>query len=292
MKWYSKYLNVYEKPFEVSDPKVIEQVKKNIQSFVCERPLASIVIIAHNESTRLLSCLWSLSDNQCRYPIEFIGVDNHSIDGTGDIYRAVGVPCYYEERKSPGHARNCGLQQAKGKYCLCIDSDTLYPPAYIQTMIEELEKPGIVAVSGLWSFIPTNFKNSLTLKLYEFFRDLHLRMLFRKCPELVVRGMVFGHDTEYAKKIGYKVNIKRGEDGAMAMSLKPFGKIKLLRKRKARPVTGSRTLSSDGSLMKSFWVRVKKALRSYKSYFVKKDFYQDQDYNLINKPGDPPASGV
>lgn len=37
----------------------------------------------------LLACLWSLSEMQCKYPVEIIGVDNESKDRTAEIFQAV-----------------------------------------------------------------------------------------------------------------------------------------------------------------------------------------------------------
>ena len=85
-------------------------------------PIASVVVIAHNEETRLLA-LWSLADNRCRYPVEVIGVNNGSTDRTVSSFMQQGCPAF-EERKSPGYARACGQEHARGKYCICIDGDT------------------------------------------------------------------------------------------------------------------------------------------------------------------------
>ncbi|BDW78249.1 hypothetical protein BFINE_40440 [Bacteroides finegoldii DSM 17565] len=41
-----------------------------------------------------------------------------------------------------------------GKYHINIDSDTMYPPKYVETMVDALERPGVVGVSSLWSYIP------------------------------------------------------------------------------------------------------------------------------------------
>jgi len=70
MKWYSKYLSVYEKPFVNAPQYVIDQVREKLKSLQSSDPVASVVVIAYNEERRLLSCLWSLSETKCKYPIE------------------------------------------------------------------------------------------------------------------------------------------------------------------------------------------------------------------------------
>ena len=240
-----------------------------------------MVVIAYNEEKHLLANLWSLSDSRCKYPLEIIGVDNDSSDRTAEIFQATGLPFYTEYQHSCGYARRCGLAHARGKYYICIDSDTLYPPKYVETLVNQLEKPGIVAVSSLWSYIPDQQHPWLGVKLYELLRDIHLYLQSFKRPELSVRGLVFAYNTEYGRKVGYRVDIIRGEDGSMALGLKKYGKICFVRKRKARAVTGYNTVGQDGSFFNSFKIRVVKNIKNIGNLFTRKTEYKDEDSNLI-----------
>ena len=154
MEWYSKYLQVYEKPFAEAPQAVIEEVRRNLAGLQSNEPLVTVSLIGYNEEKHLLACLWSLSEMKCKYPVEIIGVDNESKDRTAEIYEACGVPYFTETQHSCGFARLCGLNHARGKYHINIDSDTMYPAKYVETMVDALEKPGVVAVSSLWSYIP------------------------------------------------------------------------------------------------------------------------------------------
>ena len=102
-----------------------------------------------------------------------------------------------------------------------------------------------------------------------------------KRPELSVRGLVFAYRTDYACQIGIRTDIRRGEDGSLALGLKKYGKIAFVRKRKARAVTGYGTISADGSLLNSFKTRIVKALKEMGGLFYKKEVYEDKDNNLI-----------
>lgn len=282
MSWYTKYLSVFEKPFSSVPPEIVEEVKEKLHRLNSEQPLASVVVVAHNEETRLLSCLWSLSENICRYPVEIIGVNNNSDDRTGEVFEATGIPVYFEEKKSCGYARRCGLNHARGKYYICIDSDTMYPPHYIETMITGLQKPGVIAVSSLWSFMPDTNHSKWGLKMYELLRDLYIRSIYINRPERGVRGMVFAYIAEYGRKVGYRVELVRGEDGSMALGLRKYGKIKLITSRKARAVTASNTLDADGSLFDSFKVRVTRALKNFNFFFTQQTKPpKDEESNLI-----------
>jgi glycosyltransferase involved in cell wall biosynthesis len=283
MSWYKKYLPVFEKPFKEVPQATIDEIKEKMKGFQSQDPLATIVVIAHNEEKRLLSCLWSLCENDLSYPVEIIGVDNSSTDRTQDVFDAVGVKWFLEERKSPGYARDCGQTHARGKYYVCIDSDTMYPHLYLQTLLDELEKPGVVGVYSLWSFLPDKQFPEWKLKIYEGLRDISLVLQSFKRPELCVRGMVFAYDLELGRKIGYNHNIIRGEDGSMAFGLKNYGKLVFLKNRKARAITCNNMLHSEGSIAKAMFKRFFKIFRFIGGYFVKKDFYKDQDSNLIKK---------
>lgn len=281
MAWYKKYLSVYEKPFSDAPKEIIEQVRRNISRLQSDQPLVSVVVIAYNEEKHLLANLWSLSDMRCKYPVEIIGVDNDSADRTAEIFRATGVPYYTEFQHSCGYARRCGLEHIRGKYYICIDSDTLYPPRYVETLVNKLEQKGVVGVSSLWSYIPDKEHSWLGLKLYELLRDTHLFLQSFKRPELSVRGLVFAYNAEYGKKVGYRVDIIRGEDGSMALGLKKYGKIRFIRSRKARAITGYGTVGADGTLLNSFKVRAVKSLKSASNLFTRKEVYQDDESNLI-----------
>ena len=281
MSWYNKYIEVYEKPFSEAPQRIVNDVRSKLQQLQSEEPLVTVSVIAYNEEKHLLACLWSLSEMQCKYPVEIIGVNNDSKDKTEEVFKVLGVPHYNELQHSCGYARRCGLEHAKGKYHINIDADTMYPTKYVETMVNELEKPGIVAVSSLWSYIPDKQHSWIGLKMYELSRDIYLFVQSFKRPELSVRGLVFAYNTTYAKEVGIRVDIIRGEDGSLALDLKKFGKIAFIRSRKARAITGYGTVGADGSLFKSFTRRFAKAIKSISGLFVRKEQYKDEEENLI-----------
>ena len=84
-----------------------------------------------------------------------------------------------------------------------------------------------------------------------------------------------------AGRIGIRVDIKRGEDGTLAMHLREVGKIVFIHDRKARAVTGYGTVGQDGSLLNSLKVRLYKALRNIHQLFNKQEKNQDEESNLI-----------
>ena len=53
MKWYSKYLPVYEKPFAEVPAETVAEVRAKLAERQSDRPLATVSVIACNEEKRL-----------------------------------------------------------------------------------------------------------------------------------------------------------------------------------------------------------------------------------------------
>ena len=172
------------------------------------------------------------------------------------------------------------MENARGQYHFCIDADTFYPPHYIDLMMSKLTKPNVSCVSSFWSFFPDEQHSAFGLFLFELVRDLFLYVQHFKRPELCVRGMVFAFKTDMARKVKIRTDIRRGEDGSLALSLKPYGKIAFLYNRHARPVTGYGTIGSQ-SLWQSFVQHVKIQGKGLSRIFFKKEHYEDSDDNLV-----------
>jgi glycosyltransferase involved in cell wall biosynthesis len=278
--WYDKYLSIYGKSLDEIPEHIWDEIKSKLAEKQSKEPLVSVVVIAYNEEKRLAACLWSLSELQTTYPIEILGVNNNSKDKTEEVYQRLGLPYYNEEKQSPGFARQCGLEHAKGKYHFCIDADTFYPSRYVDLMMAKLLQPNVSCVSSFWSFFPDANHSRLGLFLFELARDMFLFVQHFKRPELCVRGMVFAFNTDYARQVKIRTDIRRGEDGSLALSLKPYGKIAFLYHRKARPVTGYGTIGTQ-SIWQSFIQHVKIQGKGITRIFYKKDHYEDSDDNLV-----------
>ena len=279
--WYDKYLSIYGKsPEEISDS-VWDEIKTRLAQKQSQDPLVSVVVIAYNEEKRLAACLWSLSDLQTKYPIEILGVNNNSKDRTEEVYQRLDLPYYNETQQSPGFARQCGLQNSKGKYHFYVDADTFYPSCYVDLMMQKLLKPDVVCVGTFWSFYPDENHSKVGLFLYELIRDIFLWVQHFKRPELCVRGMTLAFRADYARKVEIRTDIRRGEDGSLALSLKPYGKIAFLYNRKARPVTGYGTIGSQ-SLLQSFIQHVMIQGKGITRIFYKKNHYEDLPDNIVD----------
>ena len=278
--WYNQYLSIYGMPFSVVPHYVIAESRARLASLQSSEPLVSVVVIAYNESTRLPACLWALSNLKSKYPLEILGVNNNSKDDTELVYKSFGLPYFNETKQSPGYARQCGLEHAKGKYHFFIDADTLYPSCYVDLMMHKLEKSGVSCVGTFWSYYPDEKHSAFGLFLFEFIRDAFLWIQHFKRPELNVRGMTFAFRADHARQVKIRTDIRRGEDGSLALELKKFGKISFLYNRKARPVTGYGTLN-EGSLFQSLWHRIKVQGKGITRIFHSTDHYEDTKENMM-----------
>jgi glycosyltransferase involved in cell wall biosynthesis len=279
-KWYDKYMTIYGKPFSEVPEEIISGTRERLAALQSDEPLASIVVIGYNEETHLQACLWAISEIQCKYPVEIIGVDNDSKDRTAEIYERSGIPYYTEYQHSCGYARRCGLQHAKGRFYFDVDSDTLYPPQYYEIMLDHLLKPGVSCASATWSYFPDENHSKLGLRLFEMARDLFLWVQHFKRPELSVRGLVFAYNADYGRQEPYRVDIIRGEDGSMALNLKKYGRIVFVRDKRCRAITGYGTIGQQ-SMWQSFCDHVRIQLKGISRIFHSTDHYDDAEDNLV-----------
>jgi hypothetical protein len=147
-------------------------------------------------------------------------------------------------------------------------------------MMSKLVRPEVSCVSSFWSFFPDEKHSAIGLFFFELIRDTFLWIQHFKRPELCVRGMVFAFKTDLARQVKIRTDIRRGEDGSLALELKKFGRISFLYYRKARPVTGYGTLN-EGSLLQSLLSRIKIQGRGITRIFHKTEHYEDSEDNLV-----------
>lgn len=251
---------------DISDS-VFEKIREGFKSQLTDKPLVSVNIIAWNEESTILRNLSSLSSMKSAYPVEYIYVDNNSNDRTTEIIKKCGIEPLHEKIRSFGLARQCAMENSRGKYILTGDADTVYPDTWVDAMVQPLINGEGLASYGTYSFVPSAGKSRLILALYEFFRDIVQALRSINHPELVVVGMNFCFPREEAMKIGFIRNNSRMEDGQMAFNLMKSGRIIRITRLASRAWTGTRTIEKSGSLSSAVYVRVIKELKRIRIYF-------------------------
>jgi glycosyltransferase involved in cell wall biosynthesis len=250
----------------------IADLRQSLSRFKTPQPEVTVVIPAWNEANNLFKTLSSIAASRTSKQVELIVVNNNSTDATQALLDALEVKSYFQENQGISHARQLGLLKAKGKYHLCADSDTFYPPNWIDAMIDPMiQNTGYVGVYGRYSFIPAPGQNRLPLSIYETITGILVRLRRYKREYLNVLGFNMGFITQLGiKNGGFEVNsvrmfnnekgstdyVEEAEDGRMALNLKASGKLYLVKQRDARVYTSSRRLTAEGGLYEAFKSRL------------------------------------
>lgn len=237
---------------------VFERIRNNFKQIYSGPALVSVVLIAFNEEKTILKSLSSVSELQSKYPFEVIVVNNNSSDRTQEILDRCGVKSIFQPLQGVGFARDAGMQIAKGKYHLCADADSIYPPNWINEMIAPLEQGKAICTYGKVSFLPDGNKSRLSLALYEFFRGFSAGFKAINRPEMNANGASLAFFTRMGKKIGWCTEIEQGEDSSMVFAMKRYGYVRMVSSNDSRIWTTARTLDRDGHLIRIIWKRARR----------------------------------
>jgi len=272
--------HILSQPLRIAEytPEKVAELKQKLARLAHPNPIVSVVIPAWNEEEGILHTLWSLANTNTQLPTEFIVVDNNSTDGTSALLTGLGVKTLLETKQGVGHARTCGLHNARGKYILTGDSDTLYPPGWITAMAQTMiggEKEPVYCVHGGYAFLPGPSTPRWQYALYEMMSAVIKKRKEQTQPFLNVLGFNCGFVRQKGIDLnGYDIETQRTfrgsagvveenatEDGMMALRLmNAGGKIRSIPGADARVWTSDRRIQLDGGLKNALIMRVKKYL--------------------------------
>ncbi|MCF0068941.1 glycosyltransferase family 2 protein [Dyadobacter sp. CY261] len=276
-KWSTPHLFNDRKFAELSQTEVT-QLRERLAHFNVSDPEITVAIPAWNEENNIFRMLSSLASNNTKHRTEIIVIDNNSTDSTRGILDTLGVKTFIQTIQGTQFARQMGLEKARGKYFLCADSDTLYPPDWIDLMVEPLMKdPNVSCVYGRHSFVPPKGQSRFGLAVYELLGEIAVGMRTRQNKEYInVYGYNMGFETKNGLETGgFKINNKRiyanakgadfqneSEDGKMAVNLMSVGKLRRVASQKAIVFTSPRRLMDDGSIFNAFVKRFKHQVKT------------------------------
>ena len=260
---------ILNKKLDEFSEEVFAAINQRLKKITTESPVVSIIIAAYNEEANIIRCIDSLSQLKSNYPFEIIIVDNNSSDNTAEVIQKLKVNYIFQKIQGCGIARQLGMENARGKYILTGDADTLYPPEWVNELMRKLEKPDTACVFGRYSFIGDDKTPRWKLTIYETLSDMLVYVKSYKRPFLNALGMTMGFVKEYGLKVGYVEANIRGEDGRLAFDLMKYGKVKGVMTNKSRVWTGTRTISMDGTLTNAVRNRVAMAFANMGSMFKK-----------------------
>lgn len=270
--WIKPHLFIDKNFADLTIDEIIN-IKSRISNFQDDFPEVSVIIPAWNEQNNIYRALSSLVSSNTKRKIEIVVINNNSTDETQKVLEALGVRNYLQPTQGTPFARQLGLEKAKGKYHLCADSDTFYPPDWIDSMVSPMEKDkSIVGVYGRYAFLPPTSNGRPFLWFYERITGILIRLRKKNREYINVLGFNMGFVTQIGlNNGGFKVTdvrkfdnalgsayfVDEAEDGRMAINLKKSGRLKLVVSNKARVFTSSRRLVAEGGILKSFKNRLK-----------------------------------
>ncbi len=277
--WVKKNMLNYSSVNKLN-PVVITEIRNKFKSLLTLEPQVSVVIPAWNEEKNLARTLQSLSNQKTKYTYEVIVVDNNSTDKTRALAESCGLKVIPEHNQGISFARQIGLINARGKYILCADSDTIYPQRWVERMTDGLQDQNVSCVYGTYSLIPPKGNLRIGLAFYETLSSALFRMRRKYRAYLNVMGFNFGFKKVDAVKLGgFNLKRKIWEDGWMALRLMEHGSIVAVDSYDAKVWTSSRRLMDDGSLFKAFIKRIKKEITRLKEYVVKVPIKKEISFN-------------
>jgi succinoglycan biosynthesis protein ExoA len=116
--------------------------------------LVSVVMPSFNEEAYIRQAVESLMDDFFRENCELIVVDGQSVDGTREIvaglqHAGIRLKLLENENRTQAFGLNLGIMEARGKYVARADAHSVYPPGYVKSCVELIERTGAGNAGGM-----------------------------------------------------------------------------------------------------------------------------------------------
>lgn len=175
----------------------------------------SIVCANYNNGAFLKDLIESVK-NSTAQPTEFFIIDDGSTDDSLKYLDSINLPTYVEviafkENKGVAAARNAGIDAAKGKYIMLIDSDDTVLPTRIEKQYEQLQSNKLLdIVSSNCIYFNTNTgKELLKSNFPSSHEDIVLN--FKNGENGVLNGTVMGK-ADWFKSLKFRQEYVWAED--------------------------------------------------------------------------------
>ena len=266
-----EWIEQYKYPFENIDQvpqSVFDDINNRLDNLISKKPLVSIVIAAFNEEINILRTISTLSAQQTAIPFDIIAVNNNSSDRTQEIMNKLHIQRLFQPIQGCGPARQLGQETSTSRYILLADADCLYPLNWVDEMMKQLQKPGVVCVYGRYSFIAPSAIPRWQFALHETLKDIIAEIRHYKRPYLNAYGISMGYLREAGLKAGYIMHNTRGDDGRLCFDMMKYGRVLQMKTASARVWTGPRTILQEGTVWKGLKTRIGKEFQRASSHFT------------------------
>ncbi|MEZ4706699.1 MAG: glycosyltransferase [Caldilineaceae bacterium] len=187
-------------------------------------PLVSVVVPSYNSISYIQNCIDSLISQNTKIPYEIIVVDS-STDGTDQLidreFPHVKL-FHFDHQVRVGAARNIGVEKARGRILLFIDTDCVAPATWIEEMYSGFRDLGADGVSGCFeNGTPWDVGGCVEYYL-EFFRFISHKGEAYSSPFLL--GGNSGYKKEVFNSVRYKTDVSFGSDYLLSWPLAQQGR--------------------------------------------------------------------
>jgi len=184
----------------------------------------SIIIAVYQRQEELTELLQSLG-NQTFRDFEIIVVDDGSpqkLQSVVDNFSSqLNLKYFYKENSGPAQSRNFGMKHATGNYFIFLDSDTIAPKDYLQTVFEELNSHYVDAFGGP-DAADENFSDlqkAISFSMTSFLTTGGIRGGKKHVGKFQPRSFNMGISKEAFEKTGGFGELRIGEDPDLSMTL-------------------------------------------------------------------------
>lgn len=182
-------------------------------------PTVSVIMPCYNQGHFLAEAVGSVLA-QTYKSFELVIINDGSTDAaTLDIlkqYQHPGIQVLHTENRGPAAARNTGIQQARGKYILPLDSDDRIAPTYLERAVDLLDRDAGIGIVYSQAELFGTKTGKCDLPGYSF-------------PAILLGNMVFNSScfrkSDWEKVGGYNENMVYGwEDYDFWLSIIELGR--------------------------------------------------------------------
>lgn len=135
------------------------------------------------------------------------------------------ISYYAKENTGPGHSRNYGMERAKGRYFIILDSDCILPPTYLEAVISKLNTHYVDGFGGpdaaKDSF--TEFQKAINFSMTSYMTTGGIRGGKISIENYEPRSFNMGISKEAFQATGGFGRIHPGEDPDLSIRLKKMG---------------------------------------------------------------------
>ena len=200
-----------------------------------EKPVVSLLIPIYRAKETLVAHIVSLSKLKTIIPYEVIFVENNADEASLEILRELGARTVSQSKQGITHARQKGLEEARGQILCSMDPDTLYDPYYIDKMVLPFfQDKDLVLCYSVSKSYAHDFQLSSRMKIRNALKVAYFRWKISRCfihKIKHIRAVGMAIKKEVIDTIGYDTDLRAVsgcDDGMLAIHLYNKGRFKYI----------------------------------------------------------------